>query len=151
MPFDIGPETLVPRGAANMLRLADHLERVRPERYNHDEWCGTTACAMGHAALSRLFDFTFDEGYRSWDNGRSILGFRRAGSKRSIDPITLAMETFEIGTQTAEWVFGFDERPRGFVGPDHIATREEVISVLRELAQHKIMKAQEENARALRR
>jgi hypothetical protein len=41
--------------------LADHLDRIKPERFNMKEWfnkseeCGTSACAMGHACMMKRF------------------------------------------------------------------------------------------------
>lgn len=145
MPYDLGPETNVPRGAANLLRLADYLERLPPERYNHLRWmCGTTGCALGHAGTAEMFAFTYDEKLAlTYGDGLSSKGFKRLGGKRPIEPITLAMETFQLGETTARWLFGCDTRPPRYeaLGPRMLIGRREVIDALRAVAARKIAQA----------
>lgn len=79
-----------------LLRLADHLEAVPPERFNLGEWeseCGTVACAIGHACripefqaagLALLPGDQWDEPYPAFGD---YAGFNAAASFFGIEDL----------------------------------------------------------------
>jgi len=72
--------------------------------------CGTTACGMGLAALSGKFSFeailrkVWNDDTQSYEPYR-ILAMRRVGERKETDPITLAEETFGLGSTLAMEMF----------------------------------------------
>lgn len=143
MPFDIGPQPYG-LGARRLLELADFLERNVIDyrerrgamRYYHDTWCltkdecQTTACAMGWAGEAKMFGLTFNATEEEFFlNGQPI------------DALAAAMKVFEIDGPTALYLFAGNPRPEHLPDSLHYfaETRDQVISVLREVAAYELL------------
>jgi hypothetical protein len=108
MAYDIGPlDRGGDRGARRLLALADYLETVREEDYDHRIWRrrkgdGSWAmCALGHA-VSGLPDVI---GLR-WREAEGVDMVRADGSGVTEDALTLAAEAFGLSYDEAQMLFG---------------------------------------------
>ena len=101
---------------ANILKLADHIERLDPEEFNqrvfaHD--CGTPACIAGHAL--------------------ALAGRWGGGVEGSTEdhPVGLAAKWLGIDKDTRALLF--DSQPRGYA--TNYPTKEDAVATLRHLAE----------------
>jgi hypothetical protein len=118
MAYDIGPlEGRGQAGARRLLALADHLDRVGDETYDHRTWRrrrpdGSWAmCALGHA-VTALPDLV---GLR-WREPESCDIVRLDGSGLMEDVLKLAAEAFEVSAEEAQMIFGVGLYTLAFYG-----------------------------------
>jgi hypothetical protein len=108
MAYDIGPlGGGGGQGARRLLALADYLDTIRDETYDHRTWRrrrldGDWAmCALGHAvtALPDLIGLRWRD-----PDGPDVV--RADGSGFTEDALTLAAEAFELSDEEARMIFG---------------------------------------------
>ena len=104
----------------NILKLADHIERLAPEEFNqrvfaHD--CGTPACIAGHAL--------------------ALAGRWGGGVEGSTEdhPIGLAAKWLGIDKPTRALLF--DTQPHGYA--TDYPSKEDAVATLRILAEHEVV------------
>jgi hypothetical protein len=118
MAYDIGPIEGGGGGAGKLLALADHLETVRDQDYDHRAWRrqkpdgSWTMCALGHA-VTALPDLI---GLR-WRSPTSQDVVRRDGSGMTENVLALAAEAFELTVEEAASIFGVGLYTVAFYGP----------------------------------
>ena len=120
MAYDIGPmdEGGAGRGARRLLALADYLETIPDQAYDHRVWRrddpggGRAMCALGHAvtALPDLIGLR----WRSPESGDVV---RMDGSGVTQDELVLAAEAFELSLDEARRIFGVGLYTVDFYGP----------------------------------
>jgi hypothetical protein len=122
MAYDIGPlDRGGDRGARRLIALADYLETVRGEDYDHRIWRrrkgdGSWAmCALGHA-VSGLPDVI---GLR-WREPDGVDVVRADGSGVTEDPLILAAEAFDLSYDEAQMLFGVGLYTVAFYGPSAV-------------------------------
>jgi hypothetical protein len=138
MAYDIGPldgggET----GARRLLALANYLETIPGEAYDHRAWRrrrpdGSWAmCALGHA-VSGLPDLI---GLR-WRHSGSDVVVRADGSGLMEDALTLAAEAFQLSEDEARMIFGVGLYTVNFYGASAVfhAGPKEVAAAIRAFA-----------------
>jgi hypothetical protein len=107
MAYDIGPIEGGGGGVGKLLALADHLETVRDQDYDHRVWRrqqpdgSWTMCALGHA-VTALPDLI---GLR-WRSPTSQDVVRMDGSGVTENVLTLAAEAFDLTVEDAASIFG---------------------------------------------
>jgi hypothetical protein len=107
MAYDIGPVDGGGSGAGKLLALADYLETVRPQDYDHRVWRrpqpdgSWKMCALGHA-VTALPDLI---GLR-WRSPTSQDVVRMDGSGVTENVLGLAAEAFELSVEEAASLFG---------------------------------------------
>jgi hypothetical protein len=138
MAYDIGPLDGGGRGARRLLALADHLETLPSDAYDHRAWRrrrpdgGWAMCALGHAAhaLPDLIGLR----WRAVETSDDVV--RLDGSGRTEDGLVLAAEAFELSEDEARMIFGVGLYTVAFYGPAAVfrATPQEVAAAIRAFA-----------------
>lgn len=144
MPYDIGPMDGGERGAGRLLALADYLETIPEDSYDHRVWRrrrpdGSWAmCALGHA-VAGLPDLI---GLR-WRDADSLDVVRQDGSGLTEDPLVLAAEAFELSEDEARMIFGVGLYTVSFYGPTAVfrARPRTVAAAIRAFAATKLARA----------
>ena len=121
MPYDIGPLDGGQDRTTRLLALADYLETVRDEHYDHRTWRrlrsdGSWAmCALGHAvtALPHVVGLR----WREPDSAEIV---RLDGSGVTEHALTLAAEAFGITLDEANMIFGVGLYTVAFYGPSAV-------------------------------
>jgi len=132
-PFDGGGN----QGVRRLLALADYLETLRDDDYDHRTWrCarsdGTRAmCALGHG-VSALPD-VIGLRWRKSDRAEIV---RLDGSGVTESALALAGEAFELSTDEAAMVFGIAPNTVAFYGAGGLAgiKPKRAAAAIRELA-----------------
>lgn len=105
MAYDIGPIDGGNQGAQRLLALADHLQTLSDDDYDHSAWQrsdgGGAMCALGHgvSALPAVI------GLR-WRRPHSADVVRLDGSGVTLSTLALASEVFDLSSDEAATIFG---------------------------------------------
>lgn len=137
MPYDIGPLDGGEDRNLRLLALADHLETVSDQHYDHRTWRrlrsdGSWAmCALGHAvtALPHVVGLR----WREPDSPEIV---RLDGSGVTEHALTLAAEAFGITLDEANMMFGVGLYTVAFYGPSAVfrAKPKQVATAIRKYA-----------------
>jgi len=118
MAYDIDPfDGSGNQGVQRLLALANHLETVSDQDYDHDTWrrqCsdgGWAMCALGHG-VSALPDVI---GLR-WREPGSADIVRLDGGGLTQDTLALAAEAFDLSLDEAMMIFGIAPNTAAFYG-----------------------------------
>jgi hypothetical protein len=138
MAYDIGQSNGGSADSARrLLALADHLETIRDQDYDHRIWRrrradgGWTMCALGHAitGLPEVIGLR----WRAPDSSDVV---RIDGSGFTEAPLTLAAEAFGLTADEARMIFGVGLYTVSFYGPSAVftATPSDVAAAIRAFA-----------------
>lgn len=138
MAYDIGPlGGGGDLGAKRLLALANHLETVRDQDYDHHYWRRQRSdgswvmCALGHGvtAIPELI------GLR-WREPESSDVVRLDGSGTTQNTLILAAEVFELSIEEATMIFGMGPYTVAFYGALGVSAIKPraVVAAIRELA-----------------
>jgi hypothetical protein len=118
MAYDMGPFEGQGRGVSRLLALADYLETVSEQDYDHRTWRrrgedgSWIMCALGHG-ITALPD-AIGLRWRTPDSGDVV---RQDGSGVTEHALTLAAEAFELSLEEAGKIFGTGLYTVEFYGP----------------------------------